>query len=55
MNAGERQRTALTAFHLSRLDVLPAYESQVVIELEVALRLPLADDKHRLSGLVDGL
>ena len=50
MNAGKGQRTTLTTFHLTSLDVLPANQSHIVIELQIALRLALTDYNNGFHG-----
>ena len=41
VDARESQGRSFTAFHLARLNVLPAYQPAVVIKLQVTLRLAL--------------
>ena len=50
MNAGKGQRTALTTFHLTSFDILPAYQSHIVVELQIALRLALTHHNNGFHG-----
>ena len=50
VDAAESQRTAFVAAHLASLDTLPARQSHLVVKLQIALRLSVADEQQRIDG-----
>ena len=50
MYPAECQRTAFLSLHFAGLDVLPARQTHFFVELQIALRLPVADKQQGVDG-----